>query len=113
LLDGAAHGFERCLANVDAVDGFGVHFGNGPGNGVRANLDVERVALLFREFFRVGQAGQMAASGKNDCGGDDRPKERAIFLVVRKYELEGSHYKLTGILAYSIGCTLVFWNYIC
>jgi len=50
LLHRAAHGFERRLANIDAVDGFRIHRGNGPGDGVRANLHVELDALFLAEF---------------------------------------------------------------
>ena len=50
LLDGQAHGQQRGLANIDAVDGFGIDGGDGPGHGVAADFAVEPGALLRGEF---------------------------------------------------------------
>jgi hypothetical protein len=59
-LDGATHGQQRRLANIDAVNGFSVHGGDGPGKQrVRANL-AGRSSLRFflRELLGVSQARQ-------------------------------------------------------
>jgi hypothetical protein len=82
LLDGAAHGFERSLANVDAVDGLGVHRRNGPANRMGANLPVKGDALFFRELFRVVQAVELEAGRQNHRRRHHRPEERSAARLV-------------------------------
>ena len=88
LLDGEAHGEERGLADVDAVDGCGVDGGDGEGYGFEADFGVEFVALLFGELLRVREAGDAAAFGQDDCGGDYRAEEGAAAYFVEAGDLE-------------------------
>jgi mono/diheme cytochrome c family protein len=82
LLHRAAHGFERRLANIDAVDGFRIHRGNGPGDGVRANLHVELDALFLAEFLRVGESVELEAGSQNHRRGNHRAKQRTAAHLV-------------------------------
>ena len=77
LLDGTAHSFKRGAADVDAVDGFNIDGGDGPGYCDGADFNIELDAFFFGEFLRVGEAMQAAALGKDNRGGDDRAEERA------------------------------------
>ena len=88
LLDGEAHGEERGLADVDAVDGCGVDGGDGEGYGFQADFGIELVALLFGELLGVGEAGEAAAFGQDDCGGYDGAEERAAANFVQAGDLE-------------------------
>ena len=88
LLDGEAHGEERGLADVDAVDGFSVDGGDGEGYGFCADFGVELVALLFGELLGVGEAGEAAALGQDDGGGYDGAEERAAAYFVQAGDLQ-------------------------
>ena len=90
LLDGETHGQQRCVADVDAVDGFGVNGGDGPGDGVGANLNVELVALFFGELLGVGEALAMEAGREDYRCGDDRPEERAAAHLVEAGNAQGA-----------------------
>ena len=50
LLDGDTHGQQRSPADVDAVDRFHIHGGDGKRQSLGANHDVEFVALVFTEL---------------------------------------------------------------
>ena len=79
-LDGGEHGDARGLVDVDAVDGLGVHLGDGDGEGAAADMAVEPLALLAVELLGVREAGAgegADAGWEDDCGGDDGAEERA------------------------------------
>ena len=90
LFNGLAHGEERGLADVDAVDGRCIHRSNGPGDGFEANLRLELIALIFREQFRVGQATEAATLGKDDCCGDYWAEEGTAAYFVEAGDAEGA-----------------------
>ena len=77
LLDGEAHGEQRCAANVDAIDGFNIDRGDGPGDSFGANLRVELIALCLAEFLGVGQAAKAGVAVEDHGGCDDRAKHRS------------------------------------
>ncbi len=77
-LDGEEHGEAGGLVDVEAVDGFGVDFGDGDGEGELADLAVEELALVLGELLGVfeteaGEGG--GAGGEDDGGGDDGAEE--------------------------------------
>jgi hypothetical protein len=77
-LDGEEHGEAGGLVDVEAVDGGGVDFGDGEGEGVLADLAVEELALVLGELLGVfeAEAGEGGgARGEDDGGGDDGAEE--------------------------------------
>ena len=90
-LDGQEHGEAGGLVDIDAVDGFGVDFGDGEAEGDLADLAVELLALLAGELFGVFEAHAREsgeAGGKDDGGGDDGAEESAAadFIDTRDAE---------------------------
>jgi hypothetical protein len=79
LLDGAAHGQQRGLADVDAVDGLRIDRRNGPGNGVGANLHgrarcaFSRRAFLSRSGLAGGSRGRITAAATTGPNSGPRP----------------------------------------
>ena len=57
--NGALHGAQRRLMDVDAIDFRGVAPGDGPGDGAGDDFVVERRALGRRDGLRIGETGNM------------------------------------------------------
>ena len=77
-LDGVEHGEARGLVDVDAVDGFGIDFCDGDGEGHFADLAVEVLALLAGELLGVLEAvaGEVCRfDGEDDGRGYDGAEE--------------------------------------
>jgi len=80
LLDGGEHGHAGGLIDIDAVDGGGVDFCDGVGDGDAADFDVEFFAVFAGELFGVGEAHAAEEGGvlrQDDCGGDYGAEEGA------------------------------------
>jgi len=85
LLDGEEHGEAGGLVDVDAVDGFGVDFGDREAEGEGADLAIEALALFAGELLGVfeAHAGEDADFGGEDDGsGDDGAEEGAAAYFV-------------------------------
>lgn len=84
------HGQQRGLADVDAVDGFGIDGGDGKGHGVGADLGLKLEAFFLGEFFGVVEAREVTGFGKNDRGGDHRAEERTAAHFVETGDAQGA-----------------------
>ena len=64
-IQGAVHGEDRGVENVDAVYFLMVNRGNGPGYGITFYDGTQFLALLFGEFFRIVEQRVWISVGKN------------------------------------------------
>jgi hypothetical protein len=77
LHDGCEHGDASGLVDIDAVDGFDVDFGDGPGESFGADDAVHAFALIEVELLGVAEAAQTEVFREDDGGGDDGAEEGA------------------------------------
>ena len=73
--NGAVHGQEGGVEDVDAVDFFGRDHAHGPGQGFALDDGAEGVALAFGELLRVVQQFVAEAGGQDDGGGIDGARQ--------------------------------------
>jgi len=86
LLDGHAHGKQRGLANIDAVDGLGIDRGDGPGYRVRANLDINWLRFFSVSFLspvRPCSGSLLAESLRRDHRAEERSRPTSSSPAMR------------------------------
>ena len=82
LEDGLCHRELGRLVDVNTVDGGGIDFFDGDGNGLLLDHFGEALAVFAQELFRVTQAADAGVLGENDGGGDHAAEERASAYFV-------------------------------
>ena len=82
LLERGGHGLSAGLINVPGVDAGGIHFGDGPCDGVFPNAEGEFAAALVRNFLGIVETDNTALGIEDDGGGNDRTEESATARFV-------------------------------
>jgi hypothetical protein len=77
LLNRMQHGEARSLVDIDLIDAGGIDGGNGPGDGMPANLKREFFAALGREQFGIAQAANAVGRVEDHGGGYDWAEQRS------------------------------------
>ncbi len=97
--DGLRHGDLRCLVDVDAVDGDGIDFFDGNGDGLLLDDFGESLAVFAQELLGVAQAADAGVLRQNDGGGYDTAEERASAYFVDSSD-DGEALSACGLLVF-------------
>jgi hypothetical protein len=75
--DGQAHGTLARAQNIDPIDLDGINNADSPSDfGIRDQFVIDLFAQFRRELFGIVQAAMTEFLGENDCGRDDRARQR-------------------------------------
>ena len=78
-----AHGQQRSLADIDAVDRLHIHSRNRPGDRIAADLGIVLQPLLLAKLFGIIQTHQTKAVRKDHRRGHHRPEHRSAAHFVQ------------------------------
>ena len=93
LIHGGAHGEQRSLADIDAVDRLHIDGGDGKRQCLGADDYVEFVALVFAELLRIIETREPAAQGQNDGRSHHRPEHRPPAHLVASRNLQKAAFR--------------------